>query len=141
MCYGGDVILSILWGIWRQNSMNDQILYNAGDRDLAESFGCSLELLRGCVEQDDVVGSLAGAKSLQGLFDRLLQAADPDASYQIRASLTEIHRLLRILNRDLLFWQGAKQTRAGRSTQVLATLGSIEGFSQALMINHPQEQG
>jgi hypothetical protein len=113
--------------------MNDQILHNTGDQDLAGSFGHFLEQLRGCVEQDDAVGSLAAAKSLQNLFDRLLQLSDPDASYQVRASLTEIHRLLRILNRDLLFWQGAKQTRAGRSTQVLATLVSIEGFYRTMI--------
>jgi hypothetical protein len=114
--------------------MNDHISPNISDPDLAETFPRSLARLQDCIEQDDVAGSLAAAKTLQNLFDRLLSVADPDAPYQVRASLTEIHRLLRILNRDLLFWQGAKQTRAGRSTQVLATLVSIKGFYQAL--NH-----
>jgi hypothetical protein len=103
------------------------------DPDLAETFPQSLLRLRGCVEKDDAAGALAAAKTLQNLFDRLLSVVDPNAPYQARASLTEIHRLLRILNRDLLFWQGAKQTRAGRSTQVLATLVSIERFYQMLI--------
>jgi hypothetical protein len=113
--------------------MDDQISHNLSDSDLAETFPQSLVRLKDCVEKDDTAGSLAAAKTLQNSFDRLLQAADPNAPHQVRSSLTEIHRLLRILNRDLLFWQGAKQTRAGRSTQVLATLVSIEGFYQMLI--------
>ncbi len=116
-----------------KNHMNDQISHNICDLELAETFAEFLVRLRGCVENDDAVGALAAAKTLQGSFDRLLQAVSPDAPYQVRASLTEIHRLLRILNRDLLFWQGSKQTRADRSAQVLATLLSIEGFYQALI--------
>jgi hypothetical protein len=113
--------------------MNDQLSHHTGDQDLVRSFGQSLIKLRGCVEQNDAAGALATAEVLQGLFDRLLQASDPDAAYQVRASLTEIHRFLRILQRDLLFWQGAKQTRAGRGTQVLATVQSIEGFCEVLI--------
>jgi hypothetical protein len=123
-----------------KNHMNDQISHSMSDPDLAETFPQSLLRLRGCVEKDDAAGALAAAKTLQNLFDRLLSVVDPNAPYQVRASLTEIHRLLRILNRDLLFWQGAKQTRAGRSTQVLATLVSIEGFYWALITTQATEQ-
>ncbi len=115
--------------------MDDQTSHNLSDPELAETFPRSLVRLRGCVENDDTAGSLAAAKTLQNLFNRLLQAADPAAPHQVRSSLTEIHRLLRVLNRDLLFWQGAKQTRASRSTKVLATLVSIEGFYCALTMS------
>jgi hypothetical protein len=113
--------------------MNDQRSHNISDGDLSDSFLLSLEQLCKSVENDDSEGAMVSAKILQDTFDRLLQSADPIAPYQVRASLTEIHRLLRILNRDLMFWQGAKQTRAGRGTQVLATLQSIEGFYQVLV--------
>jgi hypothetical protein len=130
----GEMLFYLFFGTFgSKNDMDDQTSHNMSDSDLTETFPHSLVRLRGCVEQDDAGGALATAKILQNLFDRLLQAADPVAPHQVRSSLTEIHRLLRILNRDLLFWQGAKQTRAGRSTQVLATLASIEGFYQVLI--------
>jgi hypothetical protein len=117
--------------------MNDRRSHNIGDEDLSESFPDSFILswqqLYKHVENDDTEAAMVSAKALQSAFDRLLQSADPIAPYQVRSSLTEIHRLLRILNRDLMFWQGAKQTRAGRGTQVLATLQSIEGFYQVLI--------
>jgi hypothetical protein len=121
--------------------MNDQRSHNIGDEDLSESFPgnfiLSWQQLYKAVENDDVEAAMVSAKILQSAFDYLLQSADPVAPYQVRSSLTEIHRLLRILNRDLMFWQGAKQTRAGRGTQVLATLQSIEGFYQVLVSDPP----
>ncbi len=117
--------------------MNDQRLRNVSDEDLSKSFPDSFlfswQQLYKAVEKDDAEAAMVSAKALQSVFDRLLQSADPIAPYQVRSSLTEIHRLLRILNRDLMFWQGAKQTRAGRGTQVLATLQSIEEFYQVLI--------
>ncbi len=113
--------------------MNDQRSQNTGDEDLSEGFILFLQQLSKSVESDDSEGAMVSAKTLQASFAQLLQSADPVAPYQVRSSLTEIHRLLRILNRDLMFWQGAKQTRAGRGTQVLATLQSIEGFYQVLV--------
>jgi hypothetical protein len=113
--------------------MNDQGAQNISDENLPSSFILSLQQLYKHVANDDPEEAMVSAKTLQSLFDRLLQSADPVAPYQVRSSLTEIHRLLRILNRDLMFWQGAKQTRAGRGTMVLATLQSIEGFYQVLI--------
>jgi hypothetical protein len=117
--------------------MNDRRSHNISDEDLSQSFPDSFILswqqLYEAVKNDDAEAAIVSAKALQFSFDRLLQSADPVAPYQVRSSLTEIHRLLRILNRDLMFWQGAKQTRAGRGTQVLATLQSIEGFYQVLI--------
>jgi hypothetical protein len=113
--------------------MNDHRSQDIGDEDLTDSFLRSLQQLRKSVAADNSQEAMALAKVLKNSFDQLLHSADPAASYQVRSSLTEIHRLLRILNRDLQFWQGAKQTRAGRGTQVLATLQSIEGFYQILV--------
>jgi hypothetical protein len=122
------------------NNMNDEISSNINDADLSDQFRQSLANLYSLVEKDDTSAAIASLApeviaagiDLQKSFDRLLQSADPAAGYQIRSSLTEIHRLLRILNRDLLFWQGAKQSRSVRRAQVLATLQSIEGFYQFL---------
>jgi hypothetical protein len=130
MSYEVDTFYLFFGAFGCENYMNDPISPYISDPDLAENFLRSLVQIRGCVEQDDAAEALAAAKTLQSCFDRLLQMADPNAPYQVRSSLTEIHRLLRILNRDLLFWQGAKQTRVGRSTQVLTTLMSIERFHQ-----------
>jgi hypothetical protein len=117
--------------------MNDQRSQNISDEDLFNSFILSWQQLYKSVENDDATEAMVAAKTMQAAFDRLLQSADLVAPYQVRSSLTEIHRLLRILNRDLMFWQGAKQTRAGRCTQVLATLQSIEGFYQVLVSAPP----
>jgi hypothetical protein len=137
----GEMLFYLFFGAFgRKYDMDDQISQYIGDQDLVEGFPQVLARLRGCVEQDEAAGALAAAKTLQGLFDRLLQSSEPNAGYQVRASLTEIHRLLRILQRDLLFWQGAKQTRAKRSTQVLATLVSIEGFYSVLTMNQTEEK-
>jgi hypothetical protein len=113
--------------------MNDQKSQNIGDKDFTDSFLRSLQQLCKSVRDDNSEEAMALATILQNSFDQLLHSVDPVAPYQVRSSLTEIHRLLRILNRDLQFWQGAKQTRAGRGTQVLATLQSIEGFYQILV--------
>jgi hypothetical protein len=112
--------------------MNYEISSNIDEADFPDQFLQSLVCLRSLIEKDDPSAAIAAGINLQKLFDRLLQSADPDAGYQVRASLTEIHRLLRILNRDLLFWKGAKQSRLARGVQVLATLQSIEGFYQFL---------
>jgi hypothetical protein len=117
--------------------MNDQRSQNIGDEDLTDSFLRSLQQLCKSVADDNSKEAMALAKILQNSFDQLLHSADPAAPYQVRSSLTEIHRLLRILNRDLQFWQGAKQTRAGRSTQVLANLQSIEQFYLVLISVDP----
>jgi hypothetical protein len=121
--------------------MNDQRSQSISDEDLSGSFILSWRQLYKFVENDDAEQAMVSAQTLQTAFDRLLQSADPVAPYQVRSSLTEIHRLLRILNRDLMFWQGAKQTRAGRGTQVLATLQSIEGFYQVLVSDPPKKGG
>jgi hypothetical protein len=113
--------------------MNYQRSQNISEEDLSNCFLPSLQQLYTFVKNDDSEQAMVSAQTLQAAFDQLLQSADPVAPYQVRSSLTEIHRLLRILNRDLMFWQGAKQTRAGRGTQVLATLQSIEGFYQVLI--------
>ncbi len=113
--------------------MNDHRSQDISDKDLTDSFLLSLQQLCKSVADDNSKEAMALAKILQNSFDQLLHSVDPAAPYQVRSSLTEIHRLLRILNRDLQFWQGAKQTRAGRGTQVLATLQSIEGFYQILV--------
>jgi hypothetical protein len=114
------------------NNMNDEISSNIDDADLSNQFRQSLANLCSLVEKDDTNAAITAGIDLQKSFDRLLQSADPAAGYQVRSSLTEIHRLLRILNRDLLFWQGAKQSRSVRGAQVLATLQSIESFYQFL---------
>jgi hypothetical protein len=114
------------------NNMNGEISSNIDDADLSNQFRQSLANLCSLVEKDDTNAAIIAGIDLQKSFDRLLQSADPAAGYQVRSSLTEIHRLLRILNRDLLFWQGAKQSRSVRGAQVLATLQSIESFYQFL---------
>jgi hypothetical protein len=132
MCYEVDDILSILWCIWQLNDMNHKISSNIDDADLPDQFPQFLANLCSLVEQDDPSAAMVAGINLQKSFDRLLQSTDPAAGYQVRSSLTEIHRLLRILNRDLLFWKAAKQSRSVRGAQVLATLQSIEGFYQFL---------
>jgi hypothetical protein len=116
-------------------NMNNQISSNINGSDPGQQFPECLWQLRNWVETDQSPAAIAESNQLQLLFNQLLQSADPDAGYQMRSSLTEIHRLLRLLQRDLIFWQTAKQTKAGRKSQVLATLQSIENFYQLLSLN------
>jgi hypothetical protein len=113
-------------------NMNNQISSKINDPDPSQQFPECLWQLRNWVETDQSQAAIAKSNQLQLLFNQLLQSADPDAGYQVRSSLTEIHRLLRLLQRDLMFWQTAKQAKAGRKLQVLATLQSIEDFYQLL---------
>ena len=113
--------------------MNYQRSLSTSDEDLTDGFSSAWQQLYQFVEHDDAQQAMVAAQTLQTLFDQLLQSSDPAAPYQVRSSLTEIHRLLRILQRDLLFWQGAKQTRADRGIQVLNTLRSIKDFYQVLI--------
>jgi hypothetical protein len=115
--------------------MKYDISSDIDDTHLHYRFPQSLIRLHSLVEKDDTSAAIAEGVNLQKLFDQLLQSADPDAAYQIRSSLTEIHRLLRILNRDLLFWKGAKQSRIERGAKVLETLQAIESFYQFLSAN------
>jgi hypothetical protein len=123
--------------------MNYQRSLNISDEDPTNSFIWAWQQLHQSVENDAPPQAIVAAQTLQAAFEQLLQSCDSIASHKARSILTEIHRLLRILQRDLLFWQAAKQTRADRELQVLTTLQSIEGFYRALVCeltpNYPQK--
>lgn len=86
------------------------------------------------VLQDESSG-LVLTKAQQDLsiaFDQLLAAFAPDADRQVRSGLTEIHRLLKLADRELQFWQSAKQleTRSQRQQQLLTKLQQIADWEQ-----------
>jgi succinate dehydrogenase flavin-adding protein (antitoxin of CptAB toxin-antitoxin module) len=94
---------------------------------------CRTSLLE-LVLQDESSG-LALTKAQQDLsiaFDQLLAAFAPDADRQVRSGLTEIHRLLKLADRELQFWQSAKQseTRSQRQQQLLTKLQQIADWEQ-----------
>jgi hypothetical protein len=92
-----------------------------------QQFLATLQNVLQLVQRQDVPGAIAASQNLLPLFTELLQITDLEANYQIRASFTEVHRLLRLLQRDLAFWQMSK---SGDNTRLLATLGSISDFCQ-----------
>jgi succinate dehydrogenase flavin-adding protein (antitoxin of CptAB toxin-antitoxin module) len=71
-------------------------------------------------------------KDLSIAFDHLLAAFAPDADRQVRSGLTEIHRLLKLADRDLQFWQSARQpeTRRQRQQKLLTKLQQIADWEQ-----------
>lgn len=73
-------------------------------------------------------------------FDRQLlplgeQELPAPIAGKMRSYITEIHRLLKVLQRDLIFWQSAQQTqnRAERRSAILAKLEAIMRFTQSMI--------
>lgn len=54
---------------------------------------------------------------------------------KMRSYITEIHRLLKLLQRDLIFWHHARQpqTKAQRQTEILGKLDTIVQFSRSMI--------
>jgi hypothetical protein len=107
-----------------------QFLKFMSEQDSPQQFIFAIGVLHGLVINDMVASSIEASGNLLLLFDELLQGTDLETDYQIRASFTEVHRLLKILQRELAFWRSAKQSSVIRRAQVLATLGKIQEFSQ-----------
>ncbi len=73
-------------------------------------------------------------------FDRLILSAP---AYQLpsttagkmRSYITEIHRLLKLIQRDLIFWHNARQpsTKAQRHADILSKLDVITQFIQSII--------
>jgi hypothetical protein len=97
------------------------------DIEQQRQFLAILQKVLQLVREREVAAAISASKNLLPLFDELLQTTDLEANYQLRASFTEVHRLLRLLQRDLAFWQMSK---SGDDTRLLATLGSIGEFCQ-----------
>lgn len=72
-------------------------------------------------------------------FGELLDAFSPDADRLVRSGLTEIHRLLRVADRELQFWQSAKQpdTRSKRQQQLLINLQQIADWEKVFESDEP----
>jgi succinate dehydrogenase flavin-adding protein (antitoxin of CptAB toxin-antitoxin module) len=106
-------------------------------RICAEFAVCRAALVE-LVLQDELDGAVLAKTQgdLSIAFDRLLAAFSPDADRQMRAGLTEIHRLLKVADRDLQFWQSAKQpdNRSQRQQQLLAKLQQIADWEQIFEI-------
>jgi hypothetical protein len=92
-----------------------------------QQFLAILQNVLQLIQNQEVSLAIAASQNLLPLFNELLQTTDLEASYQIRASFTEVHRLLRLLQRDLAFW---KMSKSGDNTRLLATLASISDFCQ-----------
>jgi hypothetical protein len=76
-------------------------------------------------------------QNLAVAFDRLLTAFSPSADHRMRIGLTEIHRLLKLVDRDLQFWQGARQpvTRQERLQNLLLKLQQIADWQQVFLVD------
>jgi hypothetical protein len=112
------------------------------DRDLPaiySNFATCRAALNTLVLQDELQsGELTLAQqNLAIAFDRLLAAFAPGADHRMRAGLTEIHRLLKLADRDLQFWQGARQpaTRQARQQSLLLKLEQIADWQQVFVVD------
>jgi hypothetical protein len=66
----------------------------------------------------------------------------PAIAGKMRSYITEIHRLLKLVQRDLVFWHSARQpnTKAQRQTEILGKLNTIVQFSRSMIEElHPFE--
>lgn len=54
---------------------------------------------------------------------------------KMRSYITEIHRLLKLIQRDLIFWQSARQpnTKAQRQSEIFTKLDMILQFSNTIV--------
>ncbi len=111
------------------------------DRDLPaiySNFATCRDTLNALVLQDEFPREdlTAAQQNLAIAFDRLLTAFSPIANQRIRAGLTEIHRLLKLADRDLQFWQGARQpaTRQERQQNLLLKLQQIADWQQVFAV-------
>jgi succinate dehydrogenase flavin-adding protein (antitoxin of CptAB toxin-antitoxin module) len=79
----------------------------------------------------------AAQQNLAIAFDQLLAAFSPRANHRMRTGLTEIHRLLKLADRDLQFWQGARQptTRKERQQNLLLKLQQIADWQQVFEVD------
>jgi hypothetical protein len=73
-------------------------------------------------------------------FDQLILAAPtyrlpPATAGKMRSYITEIHRLLKLIQRDLIFWHNARQpsTKAQRHADILSKLDVITQFIQSMI--------
>jgi hypothetical protein len=59
----------------------------------------------------------------------------PALAGKMRSYITEIHRLLKLVQRDLVFWHHARQpnTKAQRQTEILGKLSTIVQFSRSMI--------
>jgi hypothetical protein len=59
----------------------------------------------------------------------------PAIAGKMRSYITEIHRLLKLVQRDLVFWHSARQpnTKAQRQTEILGKLNTIVHFSRSMI--------
>lgn len=109
-------------------------MVNINLQKICTDFAVCRAALVELVLQDESSG-LVLTKAQQDLsiaFDQLLAAFAPDADRQVRSGLTEIHRLLKLADRELQFWQSAKQseTRSHRQQQLLTKLQQIADWEQ-----------
>jgi hypothetical protein len=79
-------------------------------------------------------------EAIMAYFDRELIAISttplsPGLAGKMRSYTTEIHRLLKLVHRDLLFWHSARQpeTKARRRLDILAKLDMIMQFIQSMI--------
>jgi succinate dehydrogenase flavin-adding protein (antitoxin of CptAB toxin-antitoxin module) len=116
---------------------------NINLQKICADFAISRAALTELVLQDESIG-LVLTKAQQELwisFDQLLAAFAPDADRQVRSGLTEIHRLLKLADRDLQFWQSAKQpdTRSQRQQQLLTKLQQIADWEQVFQTTNNEK--
>ncbi len=54
---------------------------------------------------------------------------------KMRSYITEIHRLLKLIQRDMVFWQSARQpvTQAQRQSEILSKLNMILQFCRSMI--------
>jgi hypothetical protein len=82
----------------------------------------------------------ASYEAIRTYFDRelLVMATEdlsPGLAGKMRSYHTEIHRLLKLVHRDLVFWYSARQpqTKAQRRSDILAKLETIMQFIQSMI--------
>jgi hypothetical protein len=129
-------ILAVFWDKILQKSMNQPDFWTA-----YRHFADYREALQDWILQDSVgpdprqsVEQMYTQQDLALAFGQLLAAATGAEESMVRAALTEMHRLVKLVERDWLFWQSARQpaTRQARQRDLLQKLQKIAEWQQAL---------
>ncbi len=75
------------------------------------------------------------AQALSGQFQGLLATLPASQRQPVQAILTEMNRVIQLLQHHLVVWQAAKQKRPERAAQVRQDVQQLQQFCQHLSQN------
>lgn len=99
-----------------------------------ESLQTTLAALEIAIDQADPQ-AVALVQTLPEQFQVLIASLSPQQQHPVQPILTEMNRLIQLLQHHILLWQSAKQKRPERAAQVQHDVQQLHQFCQHLSQN------